>query len=245
MRQKIEIGDKFNRLRVLKETPLRNSNGEILWECICCCGNNVTVSGRNLRSNRTKSCGCLLVDKQVSRLSTHHMSKSKVHRAWTNIKSRCYNPNNTYYHRYGGRGIKMHEPFKESFEAFYAEIGDPPEDSYKWSVDRIDNQKGYEPGNMRWATAAQQVRNQCIRSNNKSGVVGVYYKTQDSREYWVARCTSIEGKGVSVYFNIAKYGYEEAFKLACECRERMMEGLQAQGAGYGINHGKTDLKVKE
>jgi hypothetical protein len=77
------------------------------------------------------------------------------------MKGRCLNPNATHYHRYGGRGITIHQPWVESFSSFLADIGEPP--TPKHSLDRIDNSKGYTPENTRWATKKEQSNN---RENN-------------------------------------------------------------------------------
>jgi hypothetical protein len=84
----------------------------------------------------------------------HGMSGTKVYRAWKDAVQRCSNPNNANYPNYGGRGIEYRF---DSFEHFYQEVGDPPTKAH--SIDRIDNDGHYEPGNLRWATAKQQANN--------------------------------------------------------------------------------------
>lgn len=74
------------------------------------------------------------------------------------MKQRCHNPNQPHYGRYGGRGIQVCERWRNSFADFYADMGDPPGPGY--SLDRIDNNGNYEPGNVRWATLAEQRKNQ-------------------------------------------------------------------------------------
>lgn len=125
-------------------------HGRACWACLCGCGNSVTVGGFNLRSGNTKSCGC----EQGG--PVHRMIGSKEHVAWVNMKQRCLNPNNPRYSSYGGRGITVCPEWME-FEAFYADMGDCP--AANLSIDRINNDKGYEPGNCRWATASEQQRN--------------------------------------------------------------------------------------
>lgn len=87
--------------------------------------------------------------------------KSKLYRTWGSIKRRCFNPNTPHYHRYGGRGITMHPEWAADFAKFADEVGEPYADNL--SLDRIDNTKGYEPGNVRWATHREQSNN---RENN-------------------------------------------------------------------------------
>lgn len=78
-------------------------------------------------------------------------------RIWSNIKSRCYNPNTPAYHYYGGRGIVMCDEWRYSFTAFYRDVGDSPSASH--SIDRIDNDGPYAPWNVKWATASEQAMN--------------------------------------------------------------------------------------
>lgn len=82
---------------------------------------------------------------------------SPEYRAWLDIKKRCLNPNNASYPRYGGRGITMYEPWQTDVKAFIAHVGRRP--SPKHSIDRIDNARGYEPGNVKWSTTAEQLMN--------------------------------------------------------------------------------------
>lgn len=112
--------------------------------------------GKYLRSGHIKSCGCLRVEVTGNYSRTHGMTGTPEHRSWKHAKERCFNPDDASYENYGGRGITMCQEWAESFEAFYAHIGPKPKGL---TLDRIDNERGYEPGNVRWATYSQQSYN--------------------------------------------------------------------------------------
>lgn len=128
--------------------------------CKCSCGNIREFNFACIRNGTTTSCGCYLNEIRGKASIKHSMSKSKEHKAWKHIKERCFNPNSKFYYNYGGRGISMCDRWKNSFENFLADMGYAP--SSKHSIDRIDVNGNYEPGNCRWATDKQQGQNKRI-----------------------------------------------------------------------------------
>lgn len=88
---------------------------------------------------------------------THNKTYSAEYQAWRNMLNRCHNPADPGYPRYGGRGIIVCDEWRNDFSAFYRYVGDRPSDAH--SIDRIDNDKGYEPGNVKWSTKQEQQRN--------------------------------------------------------------------------------------
>lgn len=127
------------------------------WSCECDCGKIVVVTSPSLRSGNTKSCGCLAIELLKGRTIKHGMCNTKEHRAWKDMKARCYNPRSQEYKNYGGRGVKVCESWRDSFEAFFKEIGYAP--SPEHSLNRLDNNGNYESGNVNWATETEQQRN--------------------------------------------------------------------------------------
>ncbi len=110
-------------------------------------------------------------------LYKHGLAGHFIHRAWKHLKSRCYNTNDARYKNYGGRGITICDEWKNDFKAFYDYMIALPNVLKKgFSIDRINNDKGYEVGNMRWSDAHIQAANRGVKSNNKSGYSGVYKK---------------------------------------------------------------------
>lgn len=163
------VGRQFSRLTVISIWA-QNKTKMSLWLCLCDCGKwNVTASN-NLLNGHSRSCGCLSIDVTRSRSITHGESYSSgitpEYRAYIGAKSRCTNPNNVSYSRYGGRGIKF---LFTSFDEFMNEVGRRPTDDH--SLDRFPEQDGnYEIGNIRWATPTEQSRN--TRRNHKITING-------------------------------------------------------------------------
>lgn len=159
-------GMTFGRLTVRSRTSDQVSPSgrhRTKWICECSCGNTVSVLAENLNSGRTTSCGCYRADKNRDKFGTHLDTHSKLYGVWCSMKARCYNPNSTYYKRYGGRGIGICSEWKDSYETFRTwAISSGYHDGV--SIDRIENDSGYSPSNCRWVGSVAQANN---RSSNK------------------------------------------------------------------------------
>jgi hypothetical protein len=133
---------------------------------VCDCGSHVIATSNNLRTGNTLSCGCLQVDVVKQRSTTHGhtvgRSTTPEYRSWAAARNRSENPNFAQTKDYSDRGIKMCKEWADSFEAFLAYIG--PKPARGLTLERMDNDKGYEPGNVKWATRAEQNRNRRKRN---------------------------------------------------------------------------------
>lgn len=130
------------------------------WRCVCDCGAQVVRSGRALRLGRSKHCGCGYGQAQRRAVHvTHGESGAREYGVWSRMHDRCRSPGNKDYRHYGGRGITVCERWTgpQGYEHFLADMGRAPDGL---TLDRIDNDGNYEPGNCRWATRKQQRANQ-------------------------------------------------------------------------------------
>lgn len=151
---------RFGRWLVQYKTP-QKMYGKPAWVCLCDCGAESIVAGSVLRMGESTSCGCFQKELAAKNLGDaarkHGMHNTPEYFRWLSMKARCTNPENPRYADYGGRGITVCKRWMHSFEAFLSDVGERPTPEH--SIDRIDNDRGYEPTNVRWATKQEQANN--------------------------------------------------------------------------------------
>ncbi len=173
--------------RLVALEPIGEVRGQALWKWLCDCGSFVESE----INNNTKSCGC-------SRLK-HGMAHTAEYRIWHGMIQRCHNSKNKGFERYGARGITVHPDWRGEggFERFFAHVQKRPSPTH--SIDRVDGSRGYEPGNVRWATPSEQMRN---FSRN-------HYLTHDGRNLTVVEWSETLGVPVGALYSRISWGWTD------------------------------------
>lgn len=191
-RRNVDVGDRFGSLVIIRQEGGETHCRHQRFLCRCDCGGLHRARRLSLVKGGTRSCGCLRRSNSgaaaKAACTTHGMTGTKEYRAWAHMIDRCAHAERQDAHRYHGRGIKVSHDWcgPGGFDIFFAHIGPAPGDGY--TVDRIENSQGYEPGNVRWATSSQQARNR--RSNH---IITAFGRTQSlaawSEETGLKWCT--------------------------------------------------------
>lgn len=196
-------GMKFGRLTVVSRDESTVGSGKIKWNCVCDCGNTLSVLTHSLVSGNTKSCGCLQREIAGNLHRTHgETQKTRLYNIWSNMKERCYGINCKDYPDYGGRGIKLCDEWRCNYLSFKSwALKNGYDDSL--SIDRIDVNGDYSPENCRWATVHMQANNK-----RNSRIIECCGQSHTLSE-WAA----ITGVSVSTLFcRLNKMSAEEALK---------------------------------
>ena len=159
------IGMTFGRLGVYALSDRRGDRR--FWKCVCVCGNESEVAGNNLGVS-VFSCGCRQRENRIAqgKLNRKHgMRRTAEYAAWNSMWQRCTNPKSRVFKNYGGRGISI-APEWRAFETFFADLGPRPDGM---ELDRINNEGNYEPGNCRWTTRSENIKNTRAPERNASG----------------------------------------------------------------------------
>ena len=199
------IGQRFGRLVVtgFREWEQVTNNRVSVWNCLCDCGNEHFTRRQNLFEE--SSCGCWKSEKLSEAHTIHGMHGTTTHKSWTKMKERClasYYKEKEYYQ---DKGVEICQEWIDSFEAFFADMGERPEGT---TLDRIDGTKGYCKENCRWADLTTQAYNRAMNSNNTSGRTGVYQLTNGN---WKAQ--------IGYYKQNIILAYDVDYETACKARE--------------------------
>ena len=156
---------KFNRLTFIADVHQRSADGRKVAQWLCDCGQTKELPISRVKGGYVKSCGCLALEVSSVKATIHGMRRSPEYSSWQAMKARCLDPNNKDYPRWGGKGVTVYQEWVDSFEEFYKHIGPRPKGT---SIDRKNTLRGYEPGNVRWATPSEQA---CNRANSLVWIV--------------------------------------------------------------------------
>jgi hypothetical protein len=149
-------GQRFGKLVALKKSEERSKAGAI-WDCLCDCGAHCRASSLKMRAGLWVSCGCHRQQATRAALLKHGMAnKTTTYRSWKEMHQRCNNPRSAQYKWYGARGIAVCERWGD-FQKFFEDMGERPAGH---TIDRVDNDADYSPGNCVWATHKEQTRKQ-------------------------------------------------------------------------------------
>jgi hypothetical protein len=172
-----------------------NHEKRILWRCQCDCGNETLATASAIKLGLNRSCGCAKSSGKGARQDGR--SKRPEYMVWQIMRQRCGNPADDGYYLYGARGIRVCAEWdtKDGFAAFIAHLG--PRPSADHSIDRIDNDRGYEPGNVRWATPKQQAANRRT----------THYLTIDGETYHVSEWARRAGVKIGTIFSRLRQGF--------------------------------------
>ena len=173
MARKVDIsGQRFGRWTVLERAYIDKQNGS-MWLCRCDCGKEGIIRHSSLTSGNSRSCGCLLEEVRSISHTKHGYHGERLYYVWNTMKQRCFNPNNTKYDLYGGRGITVCDEWRYSYEAFrkwaYENGYDENAEVNQCTIDRIDVNGNYDPNNCRWADAKTQSANVREHRNQYTG----------------------------------------------------------------------------
>lgn len=190
---------------VVLEIIGEDGKGRKIARCRCRCGVIIVRPHYAVTKGNTTSCGCYRRQRIREVCVTHGGSKQSEYRVWANMHDRCLNPNNTGYHKYGGRGISIDPRWINSFATFLADVG--PRSGPEYSIDRRDNNGPYSPENCYWATKSQQARNR--RSS-------VFVTIHGVRMLLIEACEKYNINYTKAHLRLTRHGWSDERALEVE-----------------------------
>jgi hypothetical protein len=195
-------GKRFGRLTVVSRDHSRTT--DTYWFCTCDCGTTKSIAAYTLTKGLSKSCGCLRTEIVRARSITHgnkiNRKASREYKSWSAMKSRCYRATNKKYHRYGGRGITVCDSWRDSFSNFLRDMGPAPSGT---TIDRINNDGNYEPGNCKWSTSIEQ-------GNNTSSCLEIPWNGEVLTLAQVARAEGVGYKSLHTLYRYRHMSVQDA-----------------------------------
>lgn len=213
------VDQKFNRWTVIGPSfSLPAYNGRLRYAlCECCCGYLSVSILAHVVHGKTRGCNECALELTHRSNTTHGKSSTRAYVIWRKMRSRCNDPNNDNWDRYGGRGIAVCERWDASFENFFADMGHPP--TAKHTLERKDNDGNYEPNNCCWATRKEQC-------NNTSRNVKLMYR---GKIYTIAQLCEKSGLSKHLVRNrIQNYGWsvEDAVEIPPITRKHVTRNVK-------------------
>lgn len=216
---KITQNQTFHKLTVIGDGQ-RSSDGHYQCQCRCECGHEFPVRPKYLIEGTTTQCRYCTRKNPPGR--KHGMKWSREYTCWQQMKDRCLNPNSYMFSHCGGRGISIFPEWISDFSAFYRDVGPRPEGT---SLDRINNDGNYEPGNVRWATRSEQARNKrnnrYLESHGKRLTIGDWAKSLGISQQSIYRHLK---KGKSFDWIVAHFS-DPSYENPCRSKDLTYEGV--------------------
>jgi hypothetical protein len=208
--KRVKEGDVFGELTVIKFLR-KDKHYRNIYLCKCSCGNEKEIIDNRLLTGNTKSCGCL----KKKRLTKHGLSRTKIYQVWQQMIERCYTETNVNYQKYGAKGIKVCDEWRNKDNGFINFYNWSIKNGYKegLTIDRINTYGNYEPSNCRWTTYLTQNTNVRMLKTNTSGYIGCSYIKKSKK--WRASI-SINNKTINL-------GEFESLKECVETRNNFID----------------------
>jgi len=242
-------GQRFGRLVAIERAGTRN--GYALWKCKCDCGKETEVISNSLKRGLSKSCGCLRTELNIERHFIHGMTHTKLFKTWQGMIQRCTNSKETSFKNYGGRGISVCNEWSDFISFYTWSMNSGYND--KLTIDRIDNDGDYEPGNCTWSTCKEQANNKRnnvlyeYKGNKKtisqwSDIYGISYSVialRFKRGWSIEKTltTPIIKPGKKVNFDFFEQKRKEGKKISQACIEY---GITKRHYYYALEQSKKE-----